>query len=567
MKKAIFLLSTFLTIFFTANLIYAENIEKTTEATTDEQQLVQLTDYRYRSVARLLENYTYMSTERHRYGLESLSGEDYTESLRYSYNSIIKPDGTLLDYGNYMAVCGIVETEGSGNYNYYFPQNEAGNRFILEKENEIEVNTPPYRSFLLDENGNVLISNEENRNDLNFLTSDYVFSSNKLYKSIDGTCIFDYNDYKPEDYKQERIEYSRLIYVPPMINFYVSEDRTQFLAIQNYIATDNTTHVRYVFLDGNGKVSDEGNLLEIPFKEQYLHKGLSEFKNNELYCGIYQDKNGVLYEKIRYGDIYEGGPRCEIDYDNMPTGHRNYYSFLQPDWGTFKSDRLKDKNRITKSITINGRSYYALFRTLQEGETAEDYKPTEKPSDWARESIEKATNEGLLYNNSNCFYTSPITRADFCILAMEIYCKALGMSVDEYVAANDLDLSQYSFYDCENHIVRLANYLGIVQGKIDEHRCNCFYPDDKITRQEAAVILNNIANLAGLKPNSAKVNYIDSQYYADWAKASIYNISSIKNNQGVAIMSGTEPNKFSPWMYYTREQAYVTLYRMYEMMK
>jgi len=109
----------------------------------------------------------------------------------------------------------------------------------------------------------------------------------------------------------------------------------------------------------------------------------------------------------------------------------------------------------------------------------------------------------------------------------------------------------------------LANKLGIVNGMSE----NEFEPFEKITRQQAAVMLSNMAKALGINPNSKRVNFIDKQYFAKWASDAIYDVSSIKDSNGTALMNGTEPNKFSPWMYYTREQAYVTIYRLYEMCK
>jgi hypothetical protein len=122
-------------------------------------------------------------------------------------------------------------------------------------------------------------------------------------------------------------------------------------------------------------------------------------------------------------------------------------------------------------------------------------------------------------------------------------------------------LDYKKFTDTDNAYVLLANKLGIVSGTSD----TTFSPDRGITRQEAAVLLNNIANLCELKPNSEKASYTDEAKFATWAKDAIYNVSNIQNSDGVAIMNGMEENHFSPWSLYSREQAYVTIYRLYEM--
>ncbi|MBQ7266221.1 MAG: S-layer homology domain-containing protein [Firmicutes bacterium] len=124
-------------------------------------------------------------------------------------------------------------------------------------------------------------------------------------------------------------------------------------------------------------------------------------------------------------------------------------------------------------------------------------------------------------------------------------------------------LDYNKFTDTQNPYILLANELGIVNGFSDK----TFAPYEYITRQQAAVMLNNTAKLLGLKGESAETFFADSSDFENWAVEAIKNVSAIKNKEGIALMLGVGENKFLPKMNYTREQAYITIYRLYDMCK
>lgn len=299
------------------------------------------------------------------------------------------------------------------------------------------------------------------------------------------------------------------------------------------------------------------------------HGGANDYSGSKFY--ISEDKKSFM---LKGDDVSGEGHFTIIDYEEYYTfdGERiekpentEYTPYI------YKPDGIKtngngfyyydtDKRYTAKGVDIGGRTYYAIFRELEDGETAKDFEPKQKPSAWAENSINAATSEGLLYNNANCRYNAPITRQDFCILAVEAFCKANNTDAGEYIKQNNIALDFDRFDDTENPYILLAEKLGIAKGMSETE----FAPNEYITRQQAAVMLSNLAKLSGLEENSPRVDFIDTSYFADWARAAIFNISAIKNAEGTAIMAGTEPNKFSPWMYYTREQAYVTIYRLYK---
>lgn len=207
---------------------------------------------------------------------------------------------------------------------------------------------------------------------------------------------------------------------------------------------------------------------------------------------------------------------------------------------------VKEENSVIYAELYSSDVYYDLSGNKYGSKSAlmTAAKTADTPSKWSEESINKAVENGIVPKKLQSKYTLNITREEFCELAMETYSAITGYTIDEISSP---------FTDTYNKYISHANKLGIVAGTGDEK----FSPYNNITRQEAAVMLNNLAKILNISITGNKEKFIDENYFADWAKESIYNIS------GLGIMVGTEPNKFSPWMNYTREQAIVTLYRLY----
>lgn len=170
-------------------------------------------------------------------------------------------------------------------------------------------------------------------------------------------------------------------------------------------------------------------------------------------------------------------------------------------------------------------------------------------SDWAAENIKEAVDSGIVPEKLQFNYTDDITRDDFCRLVMEAYTFKTG-----YTYASDRD----NFKDTGQNYIDAAYELGIVNGVGN----NMFAPERPITRQEAAVMLSNLARLCGLEKEDAIMQYTDEAEFASWAKDSIYEISSCRGSNGISIMTGTGEGRFSPFSNLTREQAIVTMARL-----
>lgn len=181
-------------------------------------------------------------------------------------------------------------------------------------------------------------------------------------------------------------------------------------------------------------------------------------------------------------------------------------------------------------------------------------------SKWAEKEIIEAIDNNIVPSELQNNYTDKITRGDFCKLAVYTILAYENMSIDEYFSYSDKVFNYTAgwkkFFDTDDKHIKFAVDIGIANG-ISE---NQFAPDNYITRQEAAVMLNNSTKILGIESNYDTSNtFTDENYFADWARESIYRIYNIK------VMSGTENDKFSPWMNYTREQAIATMNRLYSL--
>lgn len=172
-------------------------------------------------------------------------------------------------------------------------------------------------------------------------------------------------------------------------------------------------------------------------------------------------------------------------------------------------------------------------------------------SQWAEESIKNSIECGLVPKNLQSDYTSKITRREFCYLAVQTYIIKTGNKINMSVKT--------PFSDVDDVYITTAYNLKIVLGVGNDK----FAPDNYITRQEAAVMLNNLASVLNIDNSIPQFEkFVDERYFADWAKSDIYSVSGIKSGD-TFVMAGTGNGKFSPLMNYTREQAIVTMWRLY----
>ncbi|MBB5174576.1 S-layer homology domain-containing protein [Texcoconibacillus texcoconensis] len=256
------------------------------------------------------------------------------------------------------------------------------------------------------------------------------------------------------------------------------------------------------------------------------------------------------YDEPRY--TFDGDVVSEELYNEK---HDSYY------------ERLEEVD--TGSVSITGRDVVNFQRNTVNvgkiGELIDSFESTaviDEPSNWAQEEVSEAMNLNLVPERLQYGYEDDITRADFSVLVVHLLKEKTGQSIQELLVEHDLTLDVHTFDDTSDYEVLSAHAFGIVKG----HGDGTFDPEGAITRQEAASMLTKTADVLDLDTRSHMDNpgFSDQDHIADWATDDVAFVSTMYDRtNGLAIMTGTGNDRFSPLDSYTREQSFMTLKRLF----
>ena len=170
-----------------------------------------------------------------------------------------------------------------------------------------------------------------------------------------------------------------------------------------------------------------------------------------------------------------------------------------------------------------------------------------KISDWAEESVRRAHSLNIAEEGRDYDYTAAITREEFCELVFNTIIAVQGsVTTDE---------KPNVFTDTDNSKVIALNRLGIISGKTDTE----FFPNDALTREEAASIIVRMINaVMPMAVHEVYFMYDDMDQVSGWAEDSVQIISNM------GFMTGVGGNNFAPKDNYTVEQSMSSLVRIYD---
>lgn len=163
---------------------------------------------------------------------------------------------------------------------------------------------------------------------------------------------------------------------------------------------------------------------------------------------------------------------------------------------------------------------------------------------WAEETINSFTNQGYIngYEDNTFRPNASMTRAEFVKVVNIVF----GFNEKGTVTFNDVKSSDW-FYD----EIAIAQKAGYINGKSE----TTFAPQDKITRQEVAVILTNIKN--NKDTNYDKINqFTDGYKTSEWAK------SSVEGAIEAGYLSGDDKGLLNPTSNITRAEVVTMLSRV-----
>ena len=202
---------------------------------------------------------------------------------------------------------------------------------------------------------------------------------------------------------------------------------------------------------------------------------------------------------------------------------------------------------IRRGTAVTAVLIMALVMTLVMAPVPAPPATADTPSDWAAEDIARAAEFGLVPDSLNSGYKEPITRAEFCAIAVRVYEISAGRALGQ----------RRSFSDTDDVDVEKIGGLGVVAGVGG----NRFAPHDRLTREQAAVILARMAETVGLtlKAESGAAAFADEAEISDWARQAAGLV------QPAGIMQGVENNRFLPKDSCTREAGVVTMLRLFDL--
>ena len=119
---------------------------------------------------------------------------------------------------------------------------------------------------------------------------------------------------------------------------------------------------------------------------------------------------------------------------------------------------------------------------------------------------------------------------------------------------NEFDSVSYSDMEYVPDDIKLLTATGIITGYDTDE----FMPEENITREEAAVIINRIFDYYNVATTADDSLYSDDSEISEWSRQSVYNML------GMSIMHGMGDGSFSPKSGFTAEQAITTFLRVYK---
>lgn len=256
--------------------------------------------------------------------------------------------------------------------------------------------------------------------------------------------------------------------------------------------------------------------------------GLNMF-GNSLHAGY--DESGIFDIRFAVLDPENQDYLGNIDIKSNYYSFRVCYSYSEPD-----SDVLEVQSAFSKPISIGTPSYY------------------QAASEWAKPELQQASEAGLIPSLLvGADMTKPITREEFCELALALYEKTTNLTVEPF-APNP-------FKDTVNAQILKAYALGITNGTSE----TTFEPQKTINRQECATML--LRALKKITPTAdfsiADVtDFPDQKEIDNWAVEAAKYMSKIKVVKGDAYTGN-----FMPKASAAREAAIAMSLRIYQNQK
>lgn len=315
-----------------------------------------------------------------------------------------------------------------------------------------------------------------------------------------------------------------------------------------------------ILLSSSNIFAFEGNSKLDKFIGVYRGSYYANQGHTGLTLNIYRDEDSKYKARFNFYSVPEnpnvpsGEYICDVEYDK----DRDEYVVIGKEWverpSTYVFVNLYGKyENLSYSGNVDspfgGKFKFDLVKQVE----------TNKPSEWAEITVDDAILSGIIPLELQRNYKDPITRAEFTRVMIATISKIEGKDIEDVLKKKNIKLDENIFYDTKDKFVLAAYNLKIIEG----YGNGKFGPDDLLTREQAAKILKNMLKLFD-KDNSniGKIKFNDEAKFSSWARDDIKFITSCYIKElNTSIMEGVGTS-FDPSGIYTKEQSYLTVYRL-----
>ncbi|MBQ7600476.1 MAG: S-layer homology domain-containing protein [Clostridia bacterium] len=252
------------------------------------------------------------------------------------------------------------------------------------------------------------------------------------------------------------------------------------------------------------------------------------------------DHNGITVDDDGYAGGLCWGKYWKKSEPNTGTGH-----YAEPTNTSLNTIILRD------SETAKASEQEDTTSPETEDTTAETAPNLEGVSAWALTEVEAGIKEGLVPENLQANYTSPVTRGAVAQMFVNLLEKAAGKSIDDIMAEKGVAINEGAFTDTTDKAVLAANALGIINGT----GSGKFSPDGTLKRAQIAAIINRVARVMGIETDGFTHEFNDITDNYKWAD------TELGWPVHAGVINGVGGGRFNPGGDLTTEQAILITYR------
>jgi len=210
----------------------------------------------------------------------------------------------------------------------------------------------------------------------------------------------------------------------------------------------------------------------------------------------------------------------------------------------------------TKISKIDGK-YFTVINSLTNSTYSVVWHPvtfSDVANHWAKDMVNDMGSR-LIFEGTGSSQFNPdrdITRGEFAVILV----RGLGLQLEKGATTSFSDMKSTDPYRAA---IDTAHVYQLLSGFDD----GTFRPNDKITREQAMVIISNAMRLTGLKTKLSGQSAEETlRSYADGAKVSEWAKNGIADSVQAGVVSGRSDDKLAPKAYMTRAEFAAIMQRL-----